>query len=114
MTQTSSTFSFADLRLRAGLTVPQAADLLGYTTRTVYRWERGESEPRKAAVEQLRSAVREPVASYETGRPEFTFIDLFAGIGGIGRGFEAVGGRCVFTSEWDKYCQKTYLANFRR
>ncbi|MFC5346109.1 DNA (cytosine-5-)-methyltransferase [Brevundimonas staleyi] len=43
---------------------------------------------------------------------EFTFIDLFAGIGGLRRGFESIGGRCVFTSEWDKYSQKTYAANF--
>jgi len=42
----------------------------------------------------------------------FTFIDLFAGIGGLRKGFEFVGGRCVFTSEWDRYSQKTYLANF--
>lgn len=42
----------------------------------------------------------------------FTFIDLFAGIGGLRRGFESIGGRCVFTSEWDKYSQKTYAANF--
>ena len=43
---------------------------------------------------------------------DFTFIDLFAGIGGIRLGFEAYGGRCVFTSEWDAYAQKTYRANF--
>lgn len=43
---------------------------------------------------------------------QFTFIDLFAGIGGIRKGFEAAGGRCVFTSEWDKYAQLTYHANF--
>lgn len=43
---------------------------------------------------------------------EFTFIDLFAGIGGMRLGFEAVGGRCVFTSEWDDYSRKSYLANF--
>ena len=42
----------------------------------------------------------------------FTFIDLFAGIGGLRRGFESIGGRCVFTSEWDKYSQQTYRANF--
>jgi len=42
-------------------------------------------------------------------------IDLFAGIGGIRRGFEQAGKRkikCVFTSEWDKFAQKTYLANY--
>lgn len=42
----------------------------------------------------------------------FTFIDLFAGIGGIRLGFEHVKGKCVFTSEWDKAAQKTYQANF--
>jgi DNA (cytosine-5)-methyltransferase 1 len=48
-------------------------------------------------------------------RPEnnlFTFIDLFAGIGGMRKAFEAVGGRCMFSSEYNKYAQETYLANF--
>lgn len=40
------------------------------------------------------------------------FIDLFAGIGGIRIAFEKVGGKCVFTSEWDKYSQDMYEANF--
>ena len=44
--------------------------------------------------------------------PRFTFIDLFAGIGGIRLGFESAGGRCVFTSEWNDWCKHTYLANF--
>lgn len=43
---------------------------------------------------------------------KFTFIDLFAGIGGTRLGYESAGGSCVFTSEWDKYAQKTYLTNF--
>lgn len=43
---------------------------------------------------------------------DFTFIDLFAGIGGTRLGFEEAGGRCVFTSEWDQDCKKTYQANF--
>lgn len=43
---------------------------------------------------------------------KFTFIDLFAGIGGMRLAFEACGGQCVFTSEWDRYCQKTYFENF--
>ena len=42
----------------------------------------------------------------------FTFIDLFAGIGGMRMGFESVGGRCVFTSEWNPFARKTYAANF--
>ena len=43
----------------------------------------------------------------------FSFIDLFAGIGGMRRGFESVGGECVFTCEWDRYSRKTYHENFR-
>lgn len=42
----------------------------------------------------------------------FAFIDLFAGIGGMRLAFEKSGGRCVFSSEWNKYSQQTYLANF--
>lgn len=43
---------------------------------------------------------------------KFTYIDLFAGIGGIRLPFSELGYKCVFSSEWDKYAQKTYLANF--
>lgn len=45
-------------------------------------------------------------------RNKFRFIDLFAGIGGLRRAFEPLGGTCVFTSEWNTYSQKTYLANY--
>ena len=44
--------------------------------------------------------------------PKFKFIDLFAGIGGIRMAFQNLGGKCVFTSEWDTYSKKTYDANF--
>jgi len=44
--------------------------------------------------------------------PYYKFIDLFAGIGGFRLGFENEYSKCVFTSEWDKYSQKTYEANF--
>ena len=46
------------------------------------------------------------------GLNSFTFIDLFAGIGGIRLGFESVGGKCVFSSEFDEAACKTYEANF--
>jgi len=50
---------------------------------------------------------------YEMERKHrFTFIDLFAGIGGMRIAFERAGGKCVFTSEWDKFAAQTYAANF--
>lgn len=49
-----------------------------------------------------------PVPSH----PKFTFIDLFAGIGGFRIAMQRQGGKCVFSSEWNKFSQKTYLANF--
>lgn len=45
-------------------------------------------------------------------KPKFKFIDLFAGIGGFRLALQNLGGKCVFTSEWDKYSKKTYRANF--
>lgn len=45
-------------------------------------------------------------------KPTFTFIDLFAGIGGIRMAYQNIGGKCVFSSEWDKYSKQTYEANF--
>jgi DNA (cytosine-5)-methyltransferase 1 len=44
--------------------------------------------------------------------PKFTFIDLFAGIGGFRQAMQACGGKCVFTSEWDSHAQSTYFANY--
>lgn len=44
--------------------------------------------------------------------PKFSFIDLFAGMGGFRLAMQAQGGKCVFSSEWNKYAQKTYMANF--
>lgn len=45
-------------------------------------------------------------------RPKFKFIDLFAGIGGMRIAYESVGGKCVYSSEWNKFSQQTYKANF--
>ena len=102
---------FRTLRLQAGLSVAEAADLAGYDERTGYRWESGEAKPRKAVLEVLRTHTPSPPA--DLSKPAaFRFIDLFAGIGGLRRGFESIGGRCVFTSEWDKFSQITYKANF--
>ncbi|APO66152.1 DNA (cytosine-5-)-methyltransferase protein [Rhizobium gallicum] len=99
--------SFSDLRLQAGLTIRETARQLGYTERQIYRFEAGEAEPRKGTLDFLRM-MRPSRASSS----DFTFIDLFAGIGGFRRAFEPVGGRCVFTSEWDRFSQETYRANY--
>ena len=45
-------------------------------------------------------------------KPKFTFIDLFAGIGGFRIAMQNLGGKCVYSSEWDAQAQKTYLANY--
>lgn len=47
-----------------------------------------------------------------TANPHFTFIDLFAGIGGFRMAMQNLGGRCVFSSEWDAQAQKTYMLNY--
>ena len=56
------------------------------------------------------SSARKKARQSEEGK--FTFIDLFAGIGGMRIAFERAGGTCVYSSEWNKYSQQTYLANF--
>lgn len=53
-----------------------------------------------------------PFPGPESGTERFTFIDLFAGIGGFRMAMQNLGGRCVFSSEWDKYSQQTYRANY--
>jgi len=100
---------FSILRQQAGLTIPNVADITGYTERTVYRWEKGGTSPRRATLDLIRSMR---LADSDQGSRWFSFIDLFAGIGGLRRGFETIGGQCIFTSEWNKYAQQTYLANF--
>lgn len=53
-----------------------------------------------------------PFKSPDKGHELFTFIDLFAGIGGFRMALQNLGGRCVFTSEWDKFSKQTYFANY--
>jgi DNA (cytosine-5)-methyltransferase 1 len=87
----------------------EIASTLGVQARTIRRWIVGESVPKSGYLK----AIEHELAHDERPRqPDFTFIDLFAGIGGLRRGFEAQNGRCVFTSEWDAPACRTYKANF--
>lgn len=97
------------LRTSLGLTRDQLAVGSGYSARTVARWESGEGRVREAVFQYLLGLQPKALGPEQAG---FTFVDLFAGIGGFRLGFESVGGRCVFTSEWDRYAQTTYRANF--
>ncbi|SEM53182.1 DNA (cytosine-5-)-methyltransferase [Halomonas caseinilytica] len=87
------------------------ADPGNWCRETVNRWAKGKATPRvtHAAHQRLISMLPSPPA--HQGKADFSFIDLFAGIGGIRQGFESIGGECVFTSEWDKYAVRTYKAN---
>lgn len=86
------------------------ARALGVDVRTIRRWELRQTQPPKYVTHALQRFL--PARTAPPSVASFDFIDLFAGIGGIRAPFEEIGGRCVFTSEWDKYSQKTYAANF--
>lgn len=101
---------FEMLIQQTGWSVPEAAKVLGYSEGHVYRWKRGEEIPRDGVINLLRMQVDTHKDAQSEGA--FTFIDLFAGIGGLRKAMACAGGRCVFTSEWDAYAQKTYHANF--
>ena len=77
---------------------------------TMNRWLNGRLTRTLHAKE--RSALRTLLPKPKSKKTEFDFIDLFAGIGGIRRGFEGIGGRCVFTSEWNEPAVRTYKANY--
>lgn len=112
-----------EVRKKLGLGRTEFANLLGMNStgeRTVRGWETGEHKPTPkklsdiANLEQELKRMRElaPFKYSGKGSGSFTFIDLFAGIGGIRLPFQELGGECVFTSEWDKFAQKTYIANY--
>lgn len=86
------------------------ANYLKVDVRTIRRWEARQSQPPAYVAAALQQLL--PLHISQTSHGNFDFIDLFAGIGGIRAGFEGMGGRCVFTSEYDSYAQKTYAENF--
>ena len=107
---------FSMLRQAAGFTIKELAELLGVSVSTAYRYESGDNKPRPQELGAIKGfSLAKPKTRSKSVKNEgwFTFIDLFAGIGGLRRGFDAIGGKCVFTSEWDKYSEQTYRANFK-
>ncbi len=103
-----------------GLSQKKFSELLGLGDigeRTVRGWENDEHSPSHkhlAIISQLPKTSPYDSAPFKdsNNNPSFRFIDLFAGIGGIRMPFQELGGQCVFTSEWDKFAQKTYAANY--
>ena len=114
MTSMPSHQEFADLREKAGLSIKEAAALTGKSDRMIRRYEKdgdsGTSAPH-LVLETLRKEVEKRKAGL-TQEETFRFIDLFAGIGGLRIPFDELGGRCVFTAEWDRFARETYTANF--
>lgn len=103
---------FSRLREKAGIPISKFAKMYGKSVRTIYRWEKGETNPDPKIIEELKFMSGETHNRSSREAPLFKFIDLFAGIGGLRKPFENLGGQCVFTSEWDKACLQTYQSNF--
>ena len=101
---------FEDLMFRAGYSVQEAASTLGYSESHIYRWIRGEEIPRKGILRALQLEIQTKQIQSDVG--DFTFVDLFAGIGGLRAALTVAGGRCLFTSEWDRFAQQTYQSNY--
>jgi transcriptional regulator with XRE-family HTH domain len=91
------------IQLRSNFSRCQIAAHIGRSATTVARWEKGKS-PCPAVLEPVfRNLLQSPLGNVLQRDRAFRFVDLFAGIGGIRMGFEAHGGKCVFTSEWNKF-----------
>lgn len=98
----SEEVSFATALVRSGLSIEEAEATLGVSERHIRRYIAGETAPPKLVDEKVREIA--DARYHNLADPTFRFIDLFAGIGGLRLGFETIGGRCVFTSEWDTSC----------
>jgi len=111
---------FILLRDKAGLSFEHVAALTGLSDRQIRRYEdltETGCDPSRLVLEKLRSVsapkpVVVPFQPASEAASGFTFIDLFAGIGGLRAPFQEIGGKCIFTSEWDRFSQKTYADNF--
>lgn len=99
-------------KVRSVYSQKQVASYLEVEPRTVSRWEIGECTPPpyvRTSLQQLLVPFHIP---FDEPQRDFTFIDLFAGIGGIRLAFDSQNGSCLFTSEWNDQAVATYQANF--
>lgn len=106
----SSSADFETLFEQSGLDGETVQTELGYSWKQVCRYIDGSAPVPKLVMDRVAALAEARLAARPPAR--FRFIDLFAGVGGIRLGFEAIGGRCVFTSEWDRWSSRTYRANF--
>ena len=115
MTPPSTALLIKNKRENMGLTQQEFAQLLDmkqHGERTIRGWEHGEHSPTPAKLKVIESLPNKAPFKQTQIHNAFIYIDLFAGIGGLRIPFQKRKGRCVFTSEWDKFAQKTYAANF--
>lgn len=113
--QNSKGLMIKEKRLKLNMTQKELADAVGmpkHGERTIRRWENGETIPSAIEFNTIINFPDSPPFS-NPENAEFKMIDLFAGIGGTRLGFQLHGNvKSVFSSEWDKFSQKTYRANF--
>lgn len=117
----SARLEFARLRHQAGLSYKKAAALTYLSDRQIRRYENitnAGCDPSPLVMDAIRSAASTSRSieklSAKPQEPKFTFVDLFAGIGGLRIPFQEpeVGGKCIFTAEWDRFSRETYEKNF--
>jgi DNA (cytosine-5)-methyltransferase 1 len=118
----SARLEFARLRHQAGLSYQEAAARTYHSARQIRRYEdisKAGCDPSPLVMDAIRGVASSSSTTVEKLRTKsrdgkFTFIDLFAGIGGLRIPFQEpqVGGRCIFTSEWDRFSRETYEKNF--
>ena len=101
-------------RLKLDITRKEFSDALGFSKedeKNLKFWEEGTKIVPDDIYQKIMNFPTD--AKYENlEKQKFTQIDLFAGIGGIRLGFQRAGGKTVFSSEWDKFAQKTYRVNY--
>src|SRR5699024_11156493 len=108
-------FLIKEKRIKLNMTQNELADAIGlprHGDRTIRRWENNETAPSLPELKLILQFPEDPPFP-NPQNPKYTMIDLFAGIGGTRLGFQLHGSvSSIFSSDWDKFSQKNYHANF--